>query len=417
MAKRLFFLFCAALLFLSGPAVSAEETGVTEDQIVIGSSLALSGHAGYLGMQYKYGALAYLHYVNDHGGINGRRIKVLWEDDGYDPQRTIVNTKKLIEEDRVFCLFDYVGSATTVKVLPILENQKIPLVGVLSGTQFLREPFKRYVFNIRSSYYKEIDTVMAHAVKDLGLKKIAVFYQYDTYGMDGLKGAETALKTYGLSPVAAENYERGTLDIENALEKIRASGAEMVVMAGIYGPCAKFILEGKKRGFRPIYYNLSFVGPEKLMEMLGAEGQGEILTLVTPPIPRTPSGQAAVKEESSAPGGAGQAKTATVRLNDMKGIAEYEDILKQYFPVTPSSVSFEGFLNAKVLVEGLKRCGTDLTREKFIHALESIRDLDLGVGVPLSFSASDHQGLKEVYLVKIDGGEMIPLSNRRELKK
>ncbi len=396
MTKRFFPLFCAALLFLRGPAGLAEETGVTEKQIVIGSSLALSGHAGYLGEQFREGASAYFEDVNRKGGIGGRKIKVIWEDDGYNPQQTILLTRKLIEEKKVFCLFNFVGSACAISILPVLSSEKVPLVGVLSGAHFIREPLKRYVFNVRSSYYEEIRDAVGHAVKDLGVKKVAVFYQYDAYGVDGLRGVEIALEEHGLSPVASESYPRGSLDIENALAKIRASGAEMVVMAGVYGPCSKFILEGKKSGFRPLYYNVSFVGPEKLIEVLGPEGQDEILTLAVPPV-----------TESEATAG-----------NPSDGIGEYKRILKQYAAAaSPSTISFEGFLNAKVLVEGLRRCGPEVTRTNLMNALESIKDLDLGIGTNLSFSPTDHQGLKKVYPVRIDKGVMVLITRWGDLKK
>jgi len=184
--------------------------GVSDSEILIGSSLAIGGHAGYLGTQTLHGALAYLNYINEKGGIHGRRIKVISYDDGYDPPRCLANTRKLIIQDKVFALFCYVGTPTTVKIIPVVEEAKIPLLGMFTGANALRDPFKRYIINVRVSYYQETGAVVKHFVEDLDLKKIAVFYQYDAYGFDGLKGTELALKEYNLTPVATGMYIRGT---------------------------------------------------------------------------------------------------------------------------------------------------------------------------------------------------------------
>ncbi len=375
---------------LYSASVYSEEIGVSDEEILIGSSLALEGHAGYLGTQYRYGALSYLNYINDNGGVYGRKIRVIWYDDGYDPPRTIANTNKLIDEDKVFCLFCYVGTPTSVKIIPIVERRKVPLLGLFTGANVLREPFRKYIINVRSSYYSETGKVVHHAVEDLDLKKIAVFYQYDAYGIDGLKGTEIALKRYGLSPVAAESFIRGSTDIEGALENIRASDAEIVIMIGTYAPCAKFIIEGKKRGFNPIYHNVSFVGPNKLVEMLGEYGEGEIITQVVPPPCQT----------------------------SLAGVEEYVGLLGHYFPEeSPDFVSLEGFINAKVLVEGLRRCGRELTREKFINAIESIKDFDVGIGADINFGPGDHQGLDKIYTTRIHKGELMLFNNWEILKE
>ena len=293
--------------------------GVTGDEILIGSSLALSGHAGYLGTQTLHGALSYINYVNDQGGIYGRKIKVIAYDDGYDPPRCVANTQKLIVQDKVFALFCYVGTPTTVKIIPLVEQAKIPLVGMFTGANALREPFNRYIINVRASYYQEIGAAVKHLVEDLGIKKIAVFYQYDAYGFDGLKGTELALKNYGLAPVERGSYIRGTQNIEDGLNKIIGSGAGAVVMIGTYDPCAKFIKTAKTKGFNPIFYNVSFVGADELARRLGKDGEGVIVTQVVPS-PEAPESQ-----------------------NLLWGAREYSDLLRRYYPEDkPNFVGLEG---------------------------------------------------------------------------
>jgi len=368
--------------------------GVTDTEILLGSSLALSGHASFLGTQTLHGALSYLNHINEQGGIHGRKIKVIAYDDGYDPPRCVANTQKLINEDKIFALFCYVGTPTSVKIIPIVEEAKIPLLGLFTGANALREPFKRYIINVRASYYQETRAAVRHFVEDLYVKKIAVFYQYDAYGFDGLTGTEIALKKYGLAPVATGTYIRGTLDIEDGLNKIIPSGAEAVIMIGTYDPCAKFIKLAKSKGFNPIFHNVSFVGGDELARKLGKKGEGIIITQVVPP-PEAPA-----------------ARTL------LWGAQEYCNLLKKHYPEDePSFVGLEGYINARTLVEGLGRAGRDLNREKFIDAIDSIQDYSLGIANTLTFGPDDHQGLERVYFTQIRDGKFIMLIDWEKIKR
>ena len=365
--------------------------GVGADEIRIGSSLALSGHASFLGTQTLHGALCYIGAVNEAGGVHGRSIKVLAYDDGYDPPRCLENTQKLIVEDNVFGLFCYVGTPTSVKIMPLVQEARLPLVGLFTGAQILRNPFQRYIINIRASYYQETGAVVDELVESLGLKKFAVFYQYDDYGFDGLTGTQIALKKYGLTPVATGSYRRGSIEVEQALEQILPSGAEVVIMIGTYDPCAKFIRLARSRGFHPIFHCLSFVGGDELAKKLGREGEGVIITQVVPP------------------------PTETLLLD---AAAEYTKLLAHYYPEDkPNYVGFEGYLNARVMVEGLKRAGPDLTRENFINAIETIENYSLGIANPLNFNAQDHQGLEKVYFTQIRGGKLELVTKPSLMKK
>lgn len=358
--------------------------GITNDQVTVGSSLALGGHAGYLGTQTLHGALAYIRHVNESGGIHGRKIRVIAYDDGYDPPRCLTNTQKLIIQDNVFALFCYVGTPTTVKILPLVDEARIPVVGMFTGANALREPHNRYVINVRASYYQETGAAVKHLVEELKLQKIAVFYQYDAYGFDGLKGTEIALRPYGLVPVATGTYIRGTLDVDEGLRKIMAAEAEAVVMIGTYEPCAKFIHLAKDKGFSPVFYNVSFVGADELARLLGHVDAKIIVTQVVPPPELTEGSQT------------------------LWGAREYVELLNRYYPADrPNFVSLEGYINAKVLVEGLRRAGRELNRETFINAVESIRELDLGIANLLSFSPSDHQGLERVYFTYLQDGKFV----------
>jgi ABC-type branched-subunit amino acid transport system substrate-binding protein len=379
----------ALLLMLCGGCHTAgreKETdtgrmGISDGEILIGASLALSGHAGYLGTETLHGAMAYIKHINAAGGVHGRRLRVIAYDDGYDPPRCLFNTQKLLTSDQVFALFCYVGTPTTVKILPLVAEARIPLVGMFTGANALREPLQPHVINVRASYYQETGAAVRHLVEDLGLRRIGVFYQYDAYGFDGLRGTELALKTHGLVPVATGTYIRGTADVAEGLSRIKAAAAEAVVMIGTYEPCARFIQSARAQDYTPIFHNVSFVGAEALVELLGDATNGVLITQVVPPPQQGTLGP------------------------ELWGIREYIDLLGRHYPQeSPNFVGLEGYLNARVLVEGLRRAGRDLNREAFIRAIESIQNLDLGVASPLSFSVQDHQGLERVYLTYIRDG-------------
>lgn len=383
-----FRLICLAMVLAActradRPSASPEvRTGISETEIRIGSSLALGGHAGYLGSQMLQGARAYIRHINESGGIHGRTIRIIARDDGYDPARCLYNTQQLILAEKVFSLFCYVGTPTTVRIIPLVNEAAIPLVGMFTGANRLREPVNRYLINVRASYYQEIKAAVDYMVKEKQLQRVAVFYQYDEYGFDGLRGAEIALRSHGLVPVAKGSYIRGTLDVAAGLENIMSSDAQAVVMIGTYDSCARFIRLAKEANFSPLFYNVSFVGSKELARRLGRVGEGVMVTQVVPP--------------PDAPGPA------------LPGVREYTELLYHYYPDSrPSFVGLEGYINARILAEGLKRAGRDLTRERFLRAIESIDAFDLGIENPLSFGKNDYQGLDRVYFTKIRQGQLV----------
>lgn len=364
-------------------------TGVTPTEVRIGASLPLTGHAAHLGNETLRGATAYIAHVNAQGGVHGRRITLITRDDGYDPPRCVANTQQLIVEDQVFALSCYVGTPTTTKILPMLVGARIPLVGAFTGANDLRDPFQRYVINVRPSYYQETSAAVAHMVEDMGLKRIAVFYQFDAYGFDGLKGTELALRSYGLAPVARGSYARGTMDISEGLAKITESGAQAVVIIGTSAPSARFIQMAREKNPDLVFYAVSFVGAEEIARMLGPEENARVLVSQVMPPPDLPETRGL-----------------------LSGVQEYDELLRKAHPGSPpTSVGLEGFINAKVLVEGLRRAGPDLDRDRFISAIENIRDYSLGLANTLSYGPDDHRGLQRVYFTKLEKGRFVLVSD------
>lgn len=365
------------------------ETGVFVDRIIIGSSAAMTGHVGFF-VEYLNGAKAYLKKINDEGGIFGRKIELIAYDDQYDPQKTVYYTQKLINEDQAFALFNYVGTPTGEVAVPMINEAKIPLLGMGTGAEVFRNPFQKYIYNVRPSYHQEADAFIKGMVEDFGFKKIAVFYQYDAYGFDGLKGAGISLARYGLKPIVTASYERGTLDVESALAIIKDSGAEAVFIAGVYSPSAKFIKLAKAEGFNPVFGNLSFTGSEAFANELGEDGDGVVVTQVVPP---------------------------PTEKNLLIGVDEYISAFSDFMPGHEATFSgLEGYADAEILIEGIRRSGQDITRDKFMNSLESIKKYDLGLASPVSFASDQHQGMQRVYLTYIKNGKFVLFSDWKDLK-
>ncbi len=384
----------AAVLVLFNISELKAEVGVTDTEILIGSSLALEGHASYLGTETMNGFMSYIHAINEQGGVHGRKIRVIAYNDSYAPEECVKNTNKLIQEDKVFALASYVGTPTSIQAVPIIEKSGVPLVGLFTGAEVFRKPVKNHVFNIRASYYEEAAGIISHFWEDMGLRKIAVLYQNDDFGTSGLKGVELALAKYKSEPVSRASYERGTEDVSPALKTIRQANPEAVVIIGVYAPTARFIMGAKWSGFDPYFHCISFVGADKLANLLGTgnDSDGVIVTQVVPP------------PESH-----------------LTGIEEYRNCLAKYIQkenlnVVPNFVSLEGFINAKALVLILNQLGKDVTREGFVKTAESLKDVDLGIGANLSYSVEDHQGLDKVYFTILKNGKYETITDWSKVK-
>jgi len=372
-----------AVLIIAGCSETKkiETPGVTDTQILIGTSCALGGYASFLGTQYTHGALAFIIDINDKGGIHGRKINLIFYDDQYDPAKCVANTQKLIGEDRVFMLFNYVGTPTSVKIIDIVNKAEVPAFGFLTGAEALRTPFRPYMFHVRDSYYGEAEGAISYFVDKLGLKKIAVMYQEDAFGLAVLEGVQQALKRRNMETVATATFPRGTTNVENCLKIIKGSGADAVVMAGTYAPLAKFVSISHKAGVTPYFHTVSFVGSEaygkELVEFHKVASSQYDKIIVTQVVPSP--------FDDSFP---------TVR--------HYRELVAKYFPHDqPNYVALEGFVNALVLSKILEACGKELTREKFVTTLESIHNVDIGIGMAVTYGPLDHRGLEGIYYSKL----------------
>jgi len=359
----------------------AQSPGVSETEILLGSSSALGGHASFLGTQYTHGAMAWFNEVNAAGGIHGRKIRLISYDDAYDPPRTITNTEKLILDDEVFMLFNFVGTPTSVKIIDIVHENAVPAFGFLTGAEALRTPFRQYMFHLRASYYSEAEGAVSYFVDKLGHEKVAVLYQDDAFGKAVLAGVQLALHRRDMEIDATDSYVRGTMDVQRAVETIRESGAESVIMVGTYSPLAKFIKQCQGEGFKPYFHTVSFVGSKAFAGEILEQGIDSSLyerIIVTQVVPSPFS-------------------------DELDAVKDYREIAGKYFPEDePNYVALEGFVNAQVLVKVLQSSGPGLTRQAFIDTAEEISDLEIGIGKSISFGEFNHSGLEGIYYSRLD---------------
>ncbi|HWX01932.1 ABC transporter substrate-binding protein [Collimonas sp.] len=363
-------LLALSSLLLAAIAAQAE-TGVTASAITLGQSAAFSGPAKELGKGMHDGAQAYFDQVNASGGVYGRKIILKTLDDGYEPERAAANTKQFIEQDEVLALFGYVGTPTSNASIPAVSKAKLPFFAPFTGAQSLREPFNRNIFNIRASYFAETEKIVQQ-ITTLSLKRIAVFYQNDAYGKAGLEGVTRALKKRGIEVAGLGTVERNSVDVSDAVAKIRASKPQTVIMVSAYNSSAAFIKAMIAAGSPPSFWNISFVGSQQLVSALGKDASGVQISQVMPaPWDET---HAIVKEYRK------------YYLQDGKRQWDY--------------VSMEGFIAAKVFVEGLRRAGSNLSRDSLIRALETISHYDAG-GYFITFSPGSHNGSEFVDLTMV----------------
>src|SRR5260221_8471341 len=269
-----------AVLALASAHVAVAQ-GVTDSQVVLGQSVALTGPAQQLGLDMQLGASLYFNQVNAHGGVNGRKIVLKTLDDRYEATRAAENTKKLINEERVFALFGYVGTPTSQASMPIFTEAKVLFVGPFTGAELLRTPVNRYVFNVRASYYDETEKIVEQLVST-GNKKIAVFFQDDNYGQAGLKGVEIAMEKRNLKIAALGKVERNTIKVEDAVKSINAAEPDGVVMISAYTSITEFVRQMKRLGSSTQFHNVSFVGSKALADSLKDDGYGVAISQVVP---------------------------------------------------------------------------------------------------------------------------------------
>ena len=378
------------------------------NEIRIGMSAAFRGSAAGLGAELYRGAQAYYSEVNARGGVFGRPISVVALDDSYNPEPCIRNTIQLLEREKVFFLSNYVGTPTLTRALPVIKqyaDQYVVLVGNFTGAQPQREvPYVDQVFNVRASYRQEMQALVERFWQ-AGARRFGVYYQVDAYGRSGTDGVARALAARSARIVAEATYVRNATfdeDMGLAVGALREAGCDVVLCTGAYQGCAAFVRSARDAGFAVPISNVSFVGSDAMLALLvkhgRAKGRDYTRGLINSQV--VPSYDDTV----------------------LPGVVEYRALMDKHNPAVPdtirdahytpqkySFISLEGYVNARVITEALRRAGANAARPAFRQALESLRGLDLGIGAPLTFTAERHQGLDSVYFTRVDGDRWVPI--------
>lgn len=353
------------------------ESGVTDKEIVIGQSLGLTGPLAQLAPDIVNGSKVYFDAVNEKGGVFGRRIRVVTLDDAYQPANTVKTVRQLIDADQVFALFNLTGTANVAAILPALEREKspVPLFAPFTGADLIRVPPLNHVFNIRASYADETEKMVQH-LSTIGVQRIGVLWLNNGFGKDGLAGVEKAMHKRALKLYANAAIQPDASDVDKAVAALHDTRPEVIVMITTGVPTVSFIKAYNKvrKGMR--FYTLSVMGTQATLRALGPDGVGVVVTSVVP-FPWSQSHPVA---------------------------KEYRAAMQKAGHDNLSFLGFESYINARVLVEGLKRAGKDLTRTRFVSALENMKQLNLG-GFEVSFGKESRQGSRFVELTYIGSNE------------
>ena len=353
----------------------AGSPGLSDAQVLFGQSAAFTGPAQELGKQMRLGIEAAFHEANQAGGVHGRHLKLESLDDAYEDDYAYTNTERLIETNQVFALIGAVGTPTSRAASPLAHAAGVPFLAPFTGAEFLRDPHLDNVLNFRASYYQETEEMVARLTEDLGVTRVAVLYQNDSYGLNGLEGTRLALERRGLEPVASWHYERNTSAVKGAALRITEANPEAVIMIGAYAPVVRTI-ELVRRELDPVFMAVSFVGSNALADALGEDGAGVYVTQVVP-----------LPQDGSNP-----------------VVARYHRALSEYEPqAEPGFVSLEGYLAGRLAVAGLEACGQELSRECFLQSLHA--ETIVIDGIQLNYGPDDNQGSDAVFLtvIGVDG--------------
>lgn len=337
-----------SFLCLIGARAAPAEDGITDREILFGQVAALSGPTSALGQGMRLGIEAAFSEVNAHGGINGRRLLLISRDDGYDPDRAVSETRRAIDQDKVFALIGAVGTPTSIAAAPLAADAGVPFIAPFTGAALLRDSRLTTLVNLRASYAAEAQAWVRYLVVQRKLSRIAIFYQDDSFGRDVLSGVKIALDAQGIELAAEATFERNTNAVRSALRTLMRAGPQAVVMVGTYKPCAEFIREARHIDFMPVFVNISFVGGDALADELGAQGQGVIVSQVVPP-----------PWDRSIPA-----------INDYQQALHALDRSAR-----PGFVSLEGYLAARLVVRALERLGPTPTRQGLIGELQKFHSL------------------------------------------
>ena len=364
------------------------EPGISDEVVLFGQSAAYSGPAEELGTEMGRGIRAAFNEVNEVDGVHGRDLLLESLDDFYEPESAIRNTLQLIEQESIFALIGAVGTPTSRSAVPIAEARGVPYIAPFTGAAFLRDPELATVVNLRASYNQETEEMVERLNNDLGIERIGIMYQDDSFGRAGYRGVISALERRGMEPAAVGLYTRNTLAVKTALLDLNQGSPQAVVLVGAYEPVAELIAWARHTGLDAVFMTVSFVGSNALAEELGPDGAGVFVTQVVP-----------FPTDDSIP-----------------IVASYLNALSASDPdAVPGFVSLEGYLAGRLVIAALEICGRDVDRACFLDSLRSKDITGIG-GFELNFGYQDNQGSDAVFITVIGpDGRYHPIDNLRDV--
>ncbi len=369
-------------------APAAVVPGVTDSEIVIGSWGPQDGPAGAYGVIDRTIA-AFFKKVNDDGGINGRKVRFIYENDSYQPAKTVAAVKKLVEEDKVFALVSGLGTPNNAAVMDYLVQNNVPHVGPATGSSILAMPLKKNVYAVQLNYTTEGTLLTQYAFDQGGAKKVSVFYQNDAFGKEGLDAINAELKRRNAPEATAVSYETADTNFAAQALKLQTSGADTVILYAVPKPGGSVIAEMTKLGYKPKLLSSAVINDPAIFQLAGAGIEGAIIPAWLP---------------------------AYDDLSNPK-IVEWQGYMKKYAPNEQmGGFALSGWVEAQILNEGLKRAGKDLTREKLLQTLDQLKDYKDSLLPSISYSATDHAGTKTAYFQRAKGGQFVTFTDWITLK-
>ena len=371
------------LIGLLAAAPTAAQQGVTDTEIVIGCSNSFSGPLAYTGEQAtRYGVDLYVKVVNDAGGIHGRKVRTIYYDDGYKPQEAVANTRKLVEQDKIFAVIAPQGTPPVMATLEYLEENRVPLLFPFQGSPVIRG--KKYVFSGMTLYDRQSRVMIDYLVGQRKFKTFGVLYQDDDYGKAFLTAYEKDLARHNLKITAAEPVKRGVTDVSAQIAKLQAASPQVTFLVLTPGPGAQALKERQKIGWtETVMVSSGPLTDEKYLGLAGDAAEGvEGLSLWPDPL-----------------------------TSELPGVKAYRAAMQKYFDKNePNRYSLSGYVAAMLFAEGAKRAGRTLTRETLIGALENVRNFDTGILPPLTIGA-DHETQRQGFWVRVEKGRFKPLTD------
>lgn len=364
------------------------EVGVTDDTIKIGTSLDLSGPAVFYGKGYLQGMNVYFKSVNAKGGIHGRKIELIAYDDEYKPSRTVSNFKRLVYEDKVFSLCQTFGTPNTLALLPLIDQEKIPLIAPSTSAVQVAIPPQKYVFPVWPILHYYGRLMVDYAVSDSGSKSPkAVFLFFDSeFGTQQRDGAIEQAKKYGFELLDVVPYKGDTVDFTSILLRVKDKNPDYVFLASIIKDTAAILVKAKEIGWKPQFLGMTASVNQSMLKLAGDAGEY----------------------------GKGYKALYACNMSDENkaGPIEFRAVMKEYAPdVAPDEITFQAYGAAKLMCEGLRRAGKDLTREGLVKALETLKDFSNGVNPPCTYGPDYRVGASAARMVKVSGGKFVALSD------